>query len=357
MAEMTTHERVRRMYEHREADRIPVTDDAWGSTVERWRREGLPEKADYREHFALDRFVRVAADNSPRYPEKVLEETAECRTHTTPWGVTMRNWKHAGGVPEFLDFTVVDADSWAKAKARMRPDRDRVNWERLKADYPKWRESGAWISAGFWFGFDATHSFVVGTERTLMAMAADPEWVVDIFNHMLDVHIALFQMVWDAGYRFDAIGWYEDMGYKLNQFFSLAMYRELVKPVQKRACDWARAKGLKVWLHSCGDIRPFVPELIGIGVDMLNPVEVKAGMDPLLLKKQYGDKLAFHGGLNAVLFDQPEQLWAEMRRVIPAMKAGGGYVASSDHSVPQSVSFATFGEFVRLAKELGSYRR
>jgi uroporphyrinogen decarboxylase len=356
MAELTTFERMSRMYAHREADRVPVTDDAWGSTVERWRGEGLPAGADYRDYFGLDRFVRIGADNSPRYPEKVLEETAEYQVHTTAWGVTMRNWRHAGGVPEFLDFTVTDADSWAKAKARMKPERDRVDWARLARDYPKWRAEGAWVSAGFWFGFDATHSFVVGTERTLMAMAADPEWVVDIFNHMLDVHLALFQMVWDAGYRFDAIGWYEDMGYKLNQFFSLDMYRALVKPVQKRACDWARAKGLKVWLHSCGDVRPFVPELIGIGVDMLNPVEVKAGMDPVALKRQYGDRLAFHGGLNAALFDQPEKLWAQMRATVPAMKAGGGYVASSDHSVPDSVGLEEFREFVRLAKELGSYR-
>ncbi|HOX05957.1 MAG TPA: uroporphyrinogen decarboxylase family protein [Planctomycetota bacterium] len=356
MAEMTSRERMLRMYEHREADRVPVTDSIWGSTVERWRREGLPEGVSPHDYFGLDRIVAIGADISPRYPEKVLEETPAYKVHTTKYGVTMKNWTHAGGVPEYLDFTVVDADSWARAKARMKPDRDRIDWDRLKENYPKWRESGAWVNAGFWFGFDVTHSFIVGTERTLIAMATDPEWVVDIFNHMLDMDIALFQMAWDAGYQFDGIGWYEDMGYKLNQFFSLDMYRELVKPVQKRACDWAHAKGLKVWLHSCGDIRPFVPELIGIGVNMLNPVEVKAGMDPLALKKQYGRELAFHGGLNAALFDRPELLWEQMRATIPAMKAGGGYVASSDHSVPELVSFETFREFVRLAKELGSYR-
>jgi uroporphyrinogen decarboxylase len=258
-------------------------------------------------------------------------------------------------VPEFLDFTVTDPDKWAEARRRMTHDRDRIDWAALARDYPKWREAGAWIRAGFRFGFDVTHSFFVGTERVLMNMATDPEWIVDIFNHELDMSMALCQMIWDAGYRFDAIGWYEDMGYKGNQFFSLDMYRELVKPVQKRACDWARAKGIKVWLHSCGDIRPFVPELVEIGVDILNPLEVKAGMDPFKLKKDFGDKLVFHGGLNAALFDRPEKLFAEMKQVIPAMKAGGGYVASSDHSVPQSVSLETFREFVRLAKELGRY--
>ena len=88
---------------------------------------------------------------------------------------------------------------------------------------------------------------------------------------------------------------------------------------------------------------------------MLNPIEVKAGLDPVALKKRYGDSLAFHGGLNAVLFDAPERMWDEMRKVIPEMKKGGGYIISSDHCVPETVSFETFGEFVRLAKELGRY--
>jgi len=72
-------------------------------------------------------------------------------------------------------------------------------------------------------------------------------------------------------------------------------------------------------------------------------------------KAEFGDKLGFHGGLNAVLYDKPDELWAEMCKVIPAMKRSGGYMISSDHSVPESVSLEQFGEFVRLAKELGAY--
>jgi uroporphyrinogen decarboxylase len=95
---------------------------------------------------------------------------------------------------------------------------------------------------------------------------------------------------------------------------------------------------------------------VDAGIDVLNPLEVKAGLDPAALKQQWGDRLSFHGGLNAVLFDHPDQLWEEMRRIIPTMKRHGGYWVSSDHSVPQSVSLETFREFVRLGKELGSYQ-
>lgn len=356
MNKMTTHQRMTRMYEHREADRVPITDSPWGSTIQRWRREGMPEDIGFADYFGLDKFAGIGADNSPRYPTKVIEETEEYVVRTTPWGATKRDWKHRGGVPEFLDYAVKDADSWAEAKERMKPTRDRINWKSLKNNYKKWREEGRWISAGFWFGFDVTHSRMVGTERLLIAMIEQPEWVMDMFNHYLDVDIALFDMVWEEGYHFDEIRWPDDMGYKQTQFFSLDMYRNLLKPVHKRAADWAHAKGLKVQLHSCGDIRPFVPELVEIGIDMLNPLEVKAGMNPVELKAKYGDKLGFHGGLNAVLYNHPEDLWDEMERIIPIMKEDGGYIISSDHSVPETVSFEQFQSFVDLAKELGSYQ-
>ena len=357
MKPMTTHERMTRMLEHREADRVPIIDGPWGATFERWHKEGLPKDVDWIDYFGLDRFASIGADNSPRYPVKTLEETDEYTVRTSSWGATLRNWKHRGGVPEFLDFTIKDRDSWQQAKARMTPDRDRVDWDRLKANYAKWRQQGAWISASFWFGFDVAHSWAVGTDRVLMAMVEDPEWLVDIFNRYLDVDLALFQMVWDAGYHFDSIVWPDDMGYKGHQFFSLATYRELLKPVHKRACDWARAKGVKVELHSCGDIRPMIPDLIEIGIDILNPIEVKAGMDPATLKSLYGQKLVFHGGINAALFWEPEKLWTHMRQVIPVMKQNGGYILGSDHSVPDSVSLDQFRQFVALGKELGAYAK
>jgi len=355
VSQMTTHQRMTRTYEHREADRVPVTDSPWAATLQRWHREGLPRDTDFAEFFELDRFISIGADNSPRYPVETVEETDEYVIQTTRWGQTVRNWKNRGGVPEFLECRVTTPETWAEARKRMKPDRDRVDWKRLERGYKAWREAGAWIRAGFWFGFDITHSHMVGTETVLMAMITDPEWVVDMFNHELDVDLALFDMVWDAGYEFDAVRWPDDMGYKLSQFFSLDMYRELLKPVHRRAADWARARGCKVELHSCGDIRPFIPDLIDLGVECLNPLEVKAGVDPLAVKREYGGQLVLHGGLNAVLYEKsPEEQWAEMRRVIPELKRDGGYVAATDHSVPDTVSLERFGEFVRLAKELGS---
>jgi len=355
MAAMTTHERFKRMYEHREADRVPIHDHPWSTTIERWQSEGMPKDVNWVEYFDTDYIASIGADNSPRYPEKTVEETDEYKLYTTKWGATLKSWKHITSTPEFVDFTIKDRATWAAAKKRMTPSRDRVDWDRLKQNYKTWREKGYWVETGLWFGFDVTHSWACGTERILMALVEDPEWCMDMFNHYLDVHVALYDMIWDAGYQFDCVNWPDDMGFKGKQFFSLNTYRNVLKPVHKRAVDWAHAKGCKVRLHSCGNIMPLVPELVEIGIDCLNPLEVKAGMDPIELKKTYGSKLAFHGGVNAVLWDNRKAIEAEMKRVIPVMKENGGYIFGSDHSIPSAVSLKDFKGIIALAKKLGSY--
>jgi len=352
---MTNQERVRRLFNHEEADRIAITDHPWSATIQRWEREGMPKGSSVQDFFGLDPFELIQVDISPRYASEVVEETEEYIIEKTRWGATLKNWKHMSSTPEFLDFTVTSPDAWLETKKRMTPDPDRIPWDYLKQHYPAWRAKGAWIEALLWFGFDVTHAWMVGTERMLMAFVTDPEWCVDMFNHFLDMGIALLDQVWEAGYTFDGVHWPDDIGYKHNQFFSVDTYRTLLKPVQKRAIEWAHKKGAKVRLHSCGDIQPFIPDFIDAGIDGLNPLEVKAGIDPLHIKETYGDTLLLHGGINALLWDNPEAIEVEMNRLIPRLKENGGYIFSSDHSVPSSVSLKNFQAIVNLAKRLGSY--
>lgn len=355
MEKMTTHERFTRMYQHKEADRVPILDYPWGGTMERWNREGLPKGTNWVDYFELDKVFGISVDISPQYPTKTIEETDSYIIYTTPWGVTLKDQKHVDSTPEFIDFKVTTSDAWKDAKSRMTYDKNRINWKQLKDNYKGWREDGAWIQAELWFGFDVTHSWFIGTETLLMAMLEEPEWCVDMFNHYLDQCIVHFDAILNEGYTIDCINWPDDMGYKLTQFFSLSTYRELLKPVQKRAIEWAHSQGMKAHLHSCGDIRPFIPELIEIGLDALNPLEVKAGMDPYIIKETYGKDLVLHGGMNAVLWNDIEAVEAEMRKLIPIMKQSGGYIFSSDHSIPSAVSLENITKIIALAKELGKY--
>ncbi|MFH1378213.1 MAG: uroporphyrinogen decarboxylase family protein [Planctomycetota bacterium] len=355
MTELTSRERFLRMFNHQAADRIPIWDSPWSSTIERWRSEGMPATVDWCDYFGLDKVSVFRVDNSPQYPEKTVSETETHRIYTSKWGVTMKQFKHSASTPEFEDFIVVDRKTWADAKKRMTLSDNRIDWEKLKSAYDIAEKGGHFKVAQLWFGFDITHSWFIGTERVLMAIVEDPEWLMDIFDTELTLSLQLWQKVLDAGYKFDTVHWYDDMGYKHSQFFSKRTYRNFLKPYHQRAIEWAHQRGMKAMLHSCGDVNPLIPDLIEIGLDSLNPLEVKAGMDPVAIKKAYGDKLVLHGGINAVLWDKPDEIKAEIARVIPALKENGGYIFASDHSIPSDVSLNDFKSIVALIKKMGSY--
>jgi len=352
---MTTRERFRRMFQHQEADRVPMLGAPWATTLERWRAEGMPEGVGFSEYFDLDQIVGVGGDISPRYETRVVEETDDYIITLDAWGTTAKNWKHASSTPHWLGRTIVDRDTWEQAKARMVIGRDRVNWDHLKAHYATWREKGYWIHGGLWFGFDVTHARVIGTERLLIWMADDPELVREIFQTELDCSLRVLDMIWEEGYTFDSIFWCDDMGYRNGLFFSLDMYREVLKPVQAQAIAWAHEKGIVAHLHSCGNINELVPELLDIGLDALNPLEVKAGMDPARLKRDFGDRLVLHGGINAMLWDDIDRIEAEIRRLMPLLKQEGGYIFQEDHSIPDSVSLDNYRRIVQIARREGSY--
>lgn len=333
-----------------------MLDTAWAGTIRRWREEGMPANIDWQEHFGFDRWIRVMPDNSPRFEIKTLEKTDQYSIITTKWGQTQKVFNAMDSTPAVLDCYYNTPERWEEAKAKMlQPHPDRIPWEMLKKNYPKWKADGEFLNLGLWFGFDVAHSHMAGTEEVLVAMYDDPDWVIDIIDTYLNTSLDLAQQMLDAGYEFDAIHWYDDMGYKNTPFFSTQMYRDIVKPFHKKAIDWAHERGLLAELHSCGYIEPMVPDLVEIGVDMLNPLEIKAGMDPLKLKSEYGDKLAFHGGINAQLWSDTDAVLAEMERIIPLLKEGGGYMFASDHSIPNNVSFETMTRVAELAKWLGTY--
>jgi uroporphyrinogen decarboxylase len=352
---MNSWERFKRMYEHKEADRVPIIDQPWAGTIRRWHREGMPVGMDWRDYFGVDKNSVIFVDISPRFPTKIIEETDRYVISTTSWGLTKKSFKAEDSTPEMLDFKVTTAEAWEQAKARMTLEDNRIPRKRLEENFTKWRADGHWITAHFWFGFDVTHSWMMGTENLLIAMYEEPEMVQDMFNTYLDRCMDLFGQIWDAGYHFDCISWPDDMGYKGTTFFSNEMYREMLKPVHKRAIDWAHNRGIYAHLHSCGNIMSRIDDLMEIGLDALNPLEVKAGMEPLTLKKNYGDKLVLHGGINAVLWDDKEAIIEEIRRVIPALKENGGYIFSSDHSVPNSVSLENFRAIIEEIKIVGKY--
>jgi uroporphyrinogen decarboxylase len=121
--------------------------------------------------------------------------------------------------------------------------------------------------------------------------------------------------------------------------------------------EFFHTRGLKVILHTCGGVAPLVPDLIDAGLDCLQPLEVKAGMDLVELKREYGRDLAFMGGIDAraMAHADPAVIEQEMHAKIPPAMEDGGYIYHSDHSVPDNVSFQRYERVIELALELGTY--
>lgn len=356
MESMTTHERVSRMYEHREADRVPMMAGPWESTVARWRREGLPEDASVKEYFALDDIGYLGGiDTSPRFPEEVIEETDSYIIDRDRWGLTKKNFKPVSTTPLSMEHAIKDAETWRETKKRMMPSRDRIDWDLLDEQYRALRDADGWVGVAPWFGYDIVNARMVGTETLLLAMAAEPEWVVDMLNHMCDLALALLDMIWEEGYVFDELMWFDDMGYRNGLLFSKSMWRDMVRPYQVRTIAWAHAHGVKAHLHSCGNIMALVPELVDMGLDALNPMEVKAGMDPVGIKEEFGQDLLLRGGFDVRNWNVYEEAEPDIRAKLPLMMEDGGYIFASDHSIPDSVPFETYGRIVELVKEVGRY--
>ncbi len=352
---MTSKERISLALQHKEADRIAVHDSPWGTTIERWRREGFPEDANPAEYFGFE-LASTGANLSMRMPTEVVEETDEYRITTGADGQTLKNWTHATSTPEYIDFMVKSRADWEEHKHRLAWDASRIDLEASKQAQQEAEAKGLWFTCNGAFGYDRVQS-LVGSERLLMAMAEDPEWVQDMFDTVADLFCAALDEMVGLGLQFDGCFVYDDMGYRNATLFSPAMFRRFEFPNHKRVYDCAWAHGLPCILHSCGNVNAFVPGLIEAGLACLQPLEVKAQMDLVQLKRDYGEKLSFMGGIDARKMSHPDPavIEEEIATKVTAAKVGGGYIYHSDHSVPDNVSFEQYCRVIELVNKYGSY--
>jgi uroporphyrinogen decarboxylase len=190
-----------------------------------------------------------------------------------------------------------------------------------------------------------------------MAILDDPQWVKDMFKTNAELVINVAEEMMAKGFEFDGAFLYDDNGYRNATLFSTAAYKELLFPYHKMLFDSFRDKGLPTILHTCGCVNAFVPHYIEAGLTCLQPLEVKAGMDLIELKKKYGKQLAFMGGIDVrcMASDDPSEIEEEIRTKIPLAKKEGGYIYHSDHSVPDNVSFPKYKRTMELVMEYGRY--
>lgn len=360
MTEMTGRERIGNILARKPVDRIGLFEHFWGDTYQEWAQQGHIQPGEsLSDHFGFDMDLcwplNMVADLD--YQPEVLEETEETRLVRDGNGATMRHHKLHSSTPEHIDFLVKSRAQWEEQiKPKIKVDRRRINFEGYRAAKAHAAASGRFFA---WSGVNVFEIMkdVTGHAYMLIGMAEDPEWVQDMAKTYADLTVELQEILFAEEGRPDGIWYYEDMGFKHRPFMSPGMYRANLLPAHKHTIGFAKSLGLPVVLHSCGYVEPLLPGLVEAGIDCLQVIEVKAGMDLLKLYADWGDRLSFMGGIDVrVLYTNDlEQVDAELLAKIPVVKGHNGYVLHSDHSIPNTVDYTTYRHFVDRGMELGTY--
>ena len=352
---MTSKERILAALDHREADRVPFWESYWGGTIARWHSEGLPADADIGARFGLDPAHHIGYDWTLQWPTELVEETDEYTITRTNNGSLSKSFKGHDSTPLWWDFALTDRASWEELKPRMGWNDTRIDLAAAKAANDAARDSFR-VYACCCLGFEK-FKYLMGTEGILMALAADPDWAQEMCMSTADMAIDGLDYLMGNGLQFDAAFVTEDMGYKGKGFFSPRTYREVIMPCQQRFCEVCHARGIKVMLHTCGQNMELVPLYVEAGFDVLNPLEVKAGMDIFALKRDFGEVLTLWGGIDvrAIANPDPQVIEREIREKVTMAKQGGGYIFSSDHSIPENVSLQQYEWMLELGRMHGGF--
>jgi uroporphyrinogen-III decarboxylase len=188
-------------------------------------------------------------------------------------------------------------------------------------------------------------------------MAEEPDEIERFIERLGDFLAGIVRgQVAAAGDKLTGLYIWGDIAYRQGMMFSPAYWRRAYKPQLKRICEAIHAAGLKAIYHGCGNASAVYDDMIEVGVDCYNPLEAKAGLDVLDLKKKYGTRWAFNGNIDVptLATNDRDKVRREVLRKLNAAK-GGGYIVQSDHSIPGDVDAATYDFYIHLVREYGRY--
>jgi len=354
---MTGYERVRATLDRKPVDRISYRISPWGDTWKKWTKEGhVKPGEDIADHFNFDARDTGWIDGVANldFENVILEETEETILILDGNGAKLRRHKQHDTTPEHVDFTVKDRKSWEEYKPFFQKlDTRRYNSEDYIDKRTKAKNEDRFV---FWAGiaqFEMMHG-MTGHENLLMGMALDPDWIRDMVKTLGESLIMHMEELFSKGGKPDGFFAHEDLGFKFKPFMSSAMYKELLQPGHKMVCDYAHSLGCPVVMHSCGYVETLVDGLIEAGINCLQSMEVKAGMDLPKLFDQFGDRIAFHGGIDARVLEANDraQIDKEMEKIDYVLKNGGSYILHSDHSESPKVEHETVLYFIERGLEI-----
>jgi len=368
---ITPRERFYKICAHQNADRVPLDFGGWLSGIKPLAYEKLKETlklkgepiAWYRdfdtrvlERFNID-FRRVGPSwkNPPKKKPKLADGT-----EFDMWGIGS---KFAGEDSQKMvfplkDATIEDLDVYPWPDFHKMGIREDVveTAKRLynDTDYIVVAQacSGGVFEMACW---------LAGFERVLMGMAIEPEFIVKLFSILHKLQKDASEVYYGAvGGYIDMVQLGDDYGTQNGTFFSLDFYKEFVKPINKSYIkDIKQYTKAKIFLHSCGSIHAFLGDLIEDGVDIINPVQTRAkDMEPERLKKDFGDKVVFHGAIDeqeVLPFGSVADVKKEVKHKIEVLGKNGGYILAACHEIQNDTPAENIIAMYDSAIEFGKY--
>lgn len=360
MASMTHRERVLAAVDHQETDRTPI--DFSGtlattivpSTYESLKRH-LGETHETTIGWKRQQLVLPAESILRRFdvdtrPLKLGDyDGGKARVLSTHkmidnWGTTWS--KEVGGHYLNVDgpFYKTEADP-ALIEAYDWPDHDNPGlYQGLKQQAEDLHHGTNYaVILDLGIGIVTRAQFVRGFMEFLMDMTFQPEFAKSLLEKLGQIWIRIARhALQQVGHLVDVVFWGDDYGMQQAPMFRPQHFTDLVKPVNQRMVTTVKElSDARVLLHSCGSIAPMIPDMIDTGIDALNPVQVSAdNMDPAKLKAEFGDRLAFWGGIDTqdvLPFRTPAEVSKNVRFIIKTLGKGGGYVLSTVHNIQDQV--------------------
>jgi len=355
---LTPRERVLLSLRHRDTDRVPVD---FLAAPEAWDR--LQRHLGAENHEGVLR--RLGIDL--RHPRQAyIGPPLGCNSDGTwvdAWGVRRRKVEYPGGAyQEIVEHPLANIEDAGELDGYSWPRAEWWDANGLADEIRSLDSRGDYAIALEEFGdpggiFEMAW-YLRGMERFLEDMVNKPDLPYEIMRRVTDFYLGLLDRVMAAaGDRIDIIWTSDDIAHQHGQIVSTRAWRELIAPHHARLNWRIHQLGATVMYHCCGAVRPFIPGLIEIGVDILDVLQFSAGqMDPRALKAEFGDKLCFHGGMD-VQTTLPRGTEDEVRRVarerIEVLGRDGGYILAPTHNVQVDTSPANI---LAMYCEAGSVR-
>ena len=346
LTEMTCRQRLINQTLHRTCDRgLRWPERHWNETWQRWLAEGMTEGDAGWYDFSEDEAfcLGITIGYCPPFAYEVLEEDGASQVVRDDYGIIKRVPKDRSGMPQFLSFPVHDRASWEAL------------WPRLAADVPA-RYPGDWAArlprlrdgaAPVYFG--GTHlcgffSFLreLCGDDVYYLFYDDPELLHAMLDFQADRLIAMLAAI-PAEAPVDAAFIWEDMCYKNGPLIGPELFRDFLLAPYQRYTAAIKARGIPIIdVDSDGNVSELLPLWLEAGVNSLHPMEVAAGMDVVAVKRQYGERLSLHGGVDKrALARGRAAIDQELARIRPAYEQGG-YIPHVDHAVPPDVCWDDF---------------